>query len=118
MQTLPDLGFIYRIDEPSPDEPFLITASVNLVLAQRLARKICADCKPWGYSVDDIKLGKLVKKRGFRQDVAVGRPVRPLGCHPRGGQQRAALDPRHDEPAAVHGMVDLIASIAEGNCRR
>ena len=26
-------------------EPFLITASVNLVLAQRLARKICLDCK-------------------------------------------------------------------------
>lgn len=26
-------------------EPFLITASVNLVLAQRLARKICPDCK-------------------------------------------------------------------------
>ncbi|MBN2195473.1 MAG: type IV-A pilus assembly ATPase PilB [Polyangiaceae bacterium] len=26
-------------------EPFLITASVNLVLAQRLARRICSDCK-------------------------------------------------------------------------
>lgn len=26
-------------------EPFLVTASVNLVLAQRLARKICAECK-------------------------------------------------------------------------
>ena len=26
-------------------EPFLVTASVNLILAQRLARKICADCK-------------------------------------------------------------------------
>src|SRR6187431_2880528 len=26
-------------------EPFLITASVNLVLAQRLARKACVDCK-------------------------------------------------------------------------
>jgi type IV pilus assembly protein PilB len=26
-------------------EPFLVTASVNLVVAQRLARKICADCK-------------------------------------------------------------------------
>jgi type IV pilus assembly protein PilB len=26
-------------------EPFLITASVNLVLAQRLARKVCIDCK-------------------------------------------------------------------------
>jgi type IV pilus assembly protein PilB len=26
-------------------EPFLITASVNLVLAQRLARRVCAECK-------------------------------------------------------------------------
>jgi type IV pilus assembly protein PilB len=26
-------------------EPFLVTASVNLILAQRLARKICQDCK-------------------------------------------------------------------------
>jgi len=26
-------------------EPFLVTASVNLVVAQRLARRICADCK-------------------------------------------------------------------------
>jgi hypothetical protein len=27
LETLQDLGFIYRIDEPSPDEPFLITAT-------------------------------------------------------------------------------------------
>jgi type IV pilus assembly protein PilB len=26
-------------------EPFLVTASVNLILAQRLARKICSECK-------------------------------------------------------------------------
>ena len=26
-------------------EPFLVTASVNLILAQRLARKICTECK-------------------------------------------------------------------------
>src|SRR5438105_2070947 len=26
-------------------EPFLITASINLILAQRLARKVCVDCK-------------------------------------------------------------------------
>ncbi len=26
-------------------EPFLVTASVNLILAQRLARKVCVDCK-------------------------------------------------------------------------
>jgi len=29
-------------------EPFLVTASVNLVLAQRLSRKICVDCKEPG----------------------------------------------------------------------
>ena len=26
-------------------EPFLVTASINLILAQRLARKVCKDCK-------------------------------------------------------------------------
>jgi type IV pilus assembly protein PilB len=29
-------------------EPFLVTASVNLVLAQRLARRLCSDCKEPG----------------------------------------------------------------------
>lgn len=31
-------------------EPFLVTASLNLILAQRLARRICSDCKT-NYSV-------------------------------------------------------------------
>lgn len=39
-------------------EPFLITASVNLVLAQRLARKICAECKT-----------KLTLERSALEDV-------------------------------------------------
>ena len=37
-------------------EPFLITASVNLVLAQRLARRNCADCKE---QVDDDPQGLI-----------------------------------------------------------
>jgi type IV pilus assembly protein PilB len=56
-------------------EPFLITASVNLVLAQRLARKICADCKQpvkyekkiledCGFSPDQIANAKLMKGGG------------------------------------------------------
>ena len=36
-------------------EPFLITASVNLVLAQRLARKICLDCRS-AYRVEPNQL--------------------------------------------------------------
>jgi type IV pilus assembly protein PilB len=56
-------------------EPFLITASVNLVLAQRLARKICSDCKQavkyekqvledCGFSHDQIAAAKLMKGGG------------------------------------------------------
>jgi type IV pilus assembly protein PilB len=58
-------------------EPFLITASVNLVLAQRLARKSCADCKQpiryekkiledCGFTPEQIANAKLVKGAGCR----------------------------------------------------
>jgi type IV pilus assembly protein PilB len=60
-------------------EPFLITASVNLVLAQRLARRICAECKQpapvarealdeVGFSEEQVKQcgGKLMKGQGCR----------------------------------------------------
>jgi len=58
-------------------EPFLITASVNLVLAQRLARKICVDCKQQikyekkvledcGFSPEQINTAKLMKGAGCR----------------------------------------------------
>ena len=58
-------------------EPFLITASVNLVLAQRLARKICSDCRQpmryekksledCGFSAEQIANAKLVKGAGCR----------------------------------------------------
>ena len=56
-------------------EPFLVTASVNLVLAQRLARRICADCKiadekhpealaKMGMTDDQIRKGTIMKGRG------------------------------------------------------
>ncbi len=56
-------------------EPFLITASVNLVLAQRLARKVCQDCKreiafepqvlsDMGMTAEQVKTAKLMKGAG------------------------------------------------------
>ena len=56
-------------------EPFLITASVNLVLAQRLARKVCVDCKApvelerdalldMGFSPDQVATGTVCKGAG------------------------------------------------------
>jgi type IV pilus assembly protein PilB len=56
-------------------EPFLITASVNLVLAQRLARKVCVDCKQaieidhqamleMGFSQEQLATARIMKGRG------------------------------------------------------
>jgi type IV pilus assembly protein PilB len=58
-------------------EPFLITASVNLVLAQRLARKVCAECRQpikidsnvlaeMGFTPEQIGRAQLVKGAGCR----------------------------------------------------
>ena len=57
-------------------EPFLVTSSVNLILAQRLARKICSKCKEplkeipakllekLGSSAEEYKDAKLYKGKG------------------------------------------------------
>ncbi|WP_438031153.1 type IV-A pilus assembly ATPase PilB [Sorangium sp. So ce233] len=57
-------------------EPFLITASVNLVLAQRLARKICPDCRV------PLRLDpRVLLDFGFtEQQVARADLVRGAGC--------------------------------------
>jgi type IV pilus assembly protein PilB len=56
-------------------EPFLVTGALNLVLAQRLARKACAECKAptqvdpvvlreVGFSEEQIRTAQLVKGKG------------------------------------------------------
>ena len=59
-------------------EPFLITASVNLVLAQRLARKVCVDCRQ-PIQIEPQALQEL----GFTPEqvnIAQGRLVKGFGC--------------------------------------
>jgi type IV pilus assembly protein PilB len=57
-------------------EPFLITASVNLVLAQRLARKCCSDCK------QPIKGDRaILEDCGFSPDqIARAKQQKGVGC--------------------------------------
>ncbi|MBL9025187.1 MAG: type IV-A pilus assembly ATPase PilB [Myxococcales bacterium] len=58
-------------------EPFLITASVNLVLAQRLARKVCLDCRApfrpepeqmrdFGFSEQQAQVQQLLRGAGCK----------------------------------------------------
>jgi type IV pilus assembly protein PilB len=48
-------------------EPFLITASLNCILAQRLARKICADCKQ-----EIPKDEKVLREVGLTEEQIAG----------------------------------------------
>ncbi len=62
-------------------EPFLITASVNLVLAQRLARRICADCK----ADVDVDL-EVLRDLGVPEDQLANATVKKgAGCPTCGG---------------------------------
>ena len=58
-------------------EPFLVTASVNLVLAQRLARRICADCK-----IPDEKFPEALAKMGMTEEqIRTAKIMKGRGCN-------------------------------------
>ena len=57
-------------------EPFLITASVNLVLAQRLARRVCVDCK----RDEEVDQQTLVDLGVTEEEAAVGKISKGAGC--------------------------------------
>jgi type IV pilus assembly protein PilB len=58
-------------------KPYAIATSVSLIIAQRLARKLCSNCK----QPIDIP-AEALKKEGFEQaDIAAGiRVYRAVGC--------------------------------------
>jgi type IV pilus assembly protein PilB len=57
-------------------EPFLITASVNLVLAQRLARKVCVDCK----RPAEVEKQSLINMGFTEEQAATGQIMKGSGC--------------------------------------
>jgi type IV pilus assembly protein PilB len=57
-------------------EPFLITASVNLVLAQRLARRVCVDCK----RPHDIDRQALIDMGVPEAKLDTAQIMKGLGC--------------------------------------
>jgi type IV pilus assembly protein PilB len=57
-------------------EPFLVASSVNLVLAQRLVRKVCAHCRRPGQLTDEV----LSELQTTREDVQDANIVEGTGC--------------------------------------
>jgi type IV pilus assembly protein PilB len=72
-------GAITRLTEMGV-EPFLVASSVDCVLAQRLARRLCPDCK------EEYKPPKQVLlDAGFPEDNLPEKLMRPKGCKKCGG---------------------------------
>ena len=56
-------------------EPFLVSSSILAVLAQRLVRKVCPDCRET-YSADDQELARI----GLKPEDLTEKLYRPNGC--------------------------------------
>ncbi len=57
-------------------EPFLVTASVNVILAQRLARRVCKECAQEIDVPKDVLLGAQVKA----EDIGTFKLIKGKGC--------------------------------------
>jgi type IV pilus assembly protein PilB len=58
-------------------EPFLVASSVNCIVAQRLARRVCDNCK----EADPDVLGEALVEAGMSPEEARGvTPVKGRGC--------------------------------------
>ena len=58
-------------------EPFLVTSSLNLILAQRLVRAICADCK---IEDEETTLETLVDLGFSEEEANAFQPMKGSGC--------------------------------------
>jgi len=57
--------------------PFNIASAVNLIIAQRLGRRLCNECK----AVDDIPKEALLEEGFTEEDIAEGMTIyKPVGC--------------------------------------
>ena len=58
-------------------EPFLLAYSINIIVAQRLLRKLCQRCK----AVDTEILPVTLEKLGFtKEEIPMAKVYRPAGC--------------------------------------
>jgi len=93
-------------------EPFLITASVNLVLAQRLARKICLDCRA-AVAVDPANLREFGFSEQQAQTPQLLKGAGCKNCNGSGFKGRVALYEVMKFQEALKEMVLQGASTAE-----
>ncbi|MFH0894983.1 MAG: GspE/PulE family protein, partial [Bacteroidota bacterium] len=58
-------------------EPFLLAYSINIIVAQRLLRKLCPRCKAVDTEIPQVTLERL----GFtEEEIPIAKVYRPVGC--------------------------------------
>ncbi len=86
-------------------EPFLVTASVNLIVAQRLARRICADCK----IQDTTVLPEALQEAGMdAQEAKTSKPMVGKGCKTCGDAGYKGRVALYEVMLLKDGLKDLI----------
>jgi general secretion pathway protein E len=75
LHTNDSFGAVTRLVEMGI-EPFLVSSSILAVLAQRLIRKLCVDCRE-PYQPSDSELARIGYKSS---DLAAAKICRPKGC--------------------------------------
>jgi type IV pilus assembly protein PilB len=58
-------------------EPFLIANAINLIMAQRLVRKLCKECKQ---VIDEPDPNKLLRLGFTKAEISKTTFYRPVGC--------------------------------------
>ena len=72
-------GAVTRLTEMGV-EPFLVASSVDCVLAQRLARRLCPDCKE-----EYVPPRQVLLDAGYKEDALPDKLWRAVGCKKCGG---------------------------------
>ncbi|MDC9728762.1 MAG: type II secretion system ATPase GspE [Methyloprofundus sp.] len=88
LHTNTAIGAIARLADMGI-EPFLLSSSVLGVLAQRLVRTLCPDCKE-AYIADD-KTRQIMDLALDHEPLTLYKPIGCLNCHQRGFQGRMGI---------------------------
>ena len=84
-------------------EPFLVASSVNCIVAQRLARRVCSDCK----EPDPEVTAEALVEAGMGEEEARGvAPVSGRGC-------RSCSDTGYKGRVAVYEVMELSEPLKE-----
>jgi type IV pilus assembly protein PilB len=83
-------------------EPFLVTASCNLILAQRLCRKLCASCKKEA----DLGRRALMSAGYLESEVDEFKPLEAVGC-------KACNNTGYKGRIALYEVMPLVEDIKE-----